>query len=242
MDEFLGRGVVFWTAIQAIAVCASAAVVGITLWFLYKQVRTATKTFEIDAIRRLQELVDDFREDRRLLFTTFPLNIVLHQDQFPQRPPGRHKPPRLTEGEIRRMELTEEQKRALNSLSSEQRELAQRVIARLNDIGELIEDGIINRRVFLGKYHVMVIQCCHILEAIRRDEERRRGGNYGQRLLRMRHWATTYNDASPKHREIPIKITNGQDRRLVYQTPSPTFSRRIRWAVYRFFARDCINV
>lgn len=236
MDEFLGRGIVFWTAIQTIAVCVSAVVVGITFWFLYMQVRTAAKTFELDAIRRLQELIDDFREDRQHLFTTFPLDIVFRHDQFSQRPAGRHKPSRLTEGEIRRMMLTEEQKKALDSLSSEQRNLAQRVIARLNDIGELIENGIINRRMFLGKYHVMVVQCCHILEAFRRDEEKRRSGNYGQRLLRMRHWAVTYNDASPKHRDIPITITNGKDSRPVYQSPSHTFSRRIEWTVRRWLS------
>jgi len=60
------------------------------------------------------------------------------------------------------------------------------VIARMNDLWQLVEDGIIDRRTFLGKYHVMVIQCCHLVEAVRRAEEARRGGNYGQRLLRMR--------------------------------------------------------
>lgn len=236
MDEFLGRSVLFWTAIQTIAVCASSAAVAVTLWLIYIQVRTASKTFELDAIQCLQKLVDDFREDRRQLFTTFPLEIVLHHDQFPNRPPGRSKLPRLTRSQIKRMALTVQQKSALDSLTPDQRDRARHVIRRLNDIGQLIEDGIINRQMFLGKYHVMIIKCCHILEAIRREDEYQRGGNYGQRLLRMRHWAVTYNNAMPKHRDKPIIITGGKTDCRVYKPPPSTFARELGWAVRRWLS------
>ena len=121
------------------------------------------------------------------------------------------------------------QKQALQSLDNETRNRLVRVIARLNDIGQLVEDGFISRRIFLGKYHVLIIQCCHMVEVVRRDEEKKRGGNYGHRLLRMRRWATAYNDIWPKHRHVPVEITSGSgevNRRVIYRSPRFSFIRR----------------
>lgn len=224
----------FWTGVEALAVWAYTILVTLTLWFLYRQVRTAAKTFQLDAARRLQELVDDFRGDRRQLFTTLPLELALRDQQFLTRPSGRRTVARSSENEIARMALDDEQKTALGALGEDQRELARRVIGRLNDIGALIEDGLVERGAFLGKYHVMVIQCCHLVEAVRRDEEMGRGGNYGQRLLRMRRWAVLYNDASPKHRTVPVHITNGSTKRVVYRSPAATIQRRIVWVFRRW--------
>jgi hypothetical protein len=70
MDKFLGHSSTFWTGIEALGVCSSAVFVVATLWFIYRQVRVAAKSFQLDAIRRVQELIDDFREDRHILFTT----------------------------------------------------------------------------------------------------------------------------------------------------------------------------
>jgi len=234
MDTFWGHSSTFWVGIEAIAVCAYTVLVVMTLLFIYRQVRIAAKTFQLEAIHRLQELVDDFREDRRVLFTECPLDLALSQAQFPKRPPGRHKITRLGKEQARRAALTPKQVTALHSVSSGLRERAKVVIARLNDIGQLVEDGFVDRRVFLGKYHVMVIQCSHIVEAIRRDEESKRGGNYGQRLLRMRHWAVTYNDICPKHRNSPIEITDGSKRRVIYKSPSPTVIHSLVWMARRW--------
>jgi len=233
MDTFWGHSSTFWTAIQAIGVCAYTALVVITLWFIYRQVRYAAKAFQFGTICRLQELVDDFHEDRRILFTMCPLELALSHEQFPKRPPGRHSATRPDEKLTQQMAITPQQATALQSVSDELRERARRVIARLNDIGQLVEDGFVDRLVFLGKYHVMVIQCCHLVEAIRRDEEARRGGSYGQRLLRMRYWATTYNDVWPKHREAAIEITCTSGRRVIYVSPSPTVLQRTMWMIRR---------
>jgi hypothetical protein len=249
MDTFLGRSTAFWTAVEAIAVCLNTAVLAFSLWFLYRQLRAAAKSFEFNSNRRLQELVDDFREQRHILFNTVPLEIALTQDQFSKRPPGRHRLHRPTKGELHRMRLTSEQEATLRSIGHEQRECAKRIIARLNDIGQLVEDGFIDRRIFLGKYHVMAIQCCHMVEAIRRDEELRRGGNYGQRLLRMRHWASIYNDVWPKHRAVPIDVSCRQEgaalhrsgsplilRRVIYRSPPPTIRHLLIWAARRLLS------
>src|SRR5258708_36902400 len=106
----------------------------------------------------------------------------------------------------------------------------------------------------MGKWQVCVIQCCHLVEAIGRAEEGRRGGNYGQRLLRMRHSAITYNDVWSKHRSVAIKISRLQplryflgsdehkhpvpsipEQRVIYQSPSPTAVRHVIWAIRRLF-------
>lgn len=233
MDELLGRDLAIWTAIQSVAVCISSIAVTITLVFLYWQVRTATRTFSFDAIRRLQELVDDFHDERHRLFTQIPLEIVLLQHQFPRRPPRRHALSHY-KADQSKFELTEEQKGALVSLSSGRREIAIKVIGRLNDIGQLVDDRIIDRRIFLGKYHTMIIRCCHVLEAVRRDEEARLGSNYGQRLLRMRQWATRYNDVVPKHRVHEIYVVQGSKRLVIYKSSKPTIGCRIGWAIRRF--------
>lgn len=236
MDTFLGRSGVFWTAIGTIAVCVYTVLVILSLWFIYRQVRIAAKSFQLEAMRDLQQLVDGFRDQRAALFAAMPLTLALNQEQFAERPPSRRGVHRVTDAEVRRMELTPEQKAALDALPPEAVSYGKHIIGRLNDIGELVEDGFVRREVFLGKYHVMVIQACHLVEAIRRAEERRRGGNYGQRLLRMRHWATTYNDVWPKHRATAIEITCGRDRKVIYRTPAPNVTNVVRWAIRRWFS------
>ena len=236
---FWNHSSTFWTAIQAIAGCTYTILVVPTLWFIYLQVRAATKAFQFDAVRRLQELIDDFRDDRRAMFQGCPLQLAATDKQFPKHPPGAHRWSLMVHKQPRIVGITAKQKEALLSLDQEVRNRAVHVIARLNDIGQLVEDGFISRRVFLGKYHVLIIQCCHMVEVIRRDEEKKRGGNYGHRLLRMRHWATTYNDIWPKHRNVPIEVTSGSEepnRRVIYRSPRHSFRRRIILAL-----RGCLS-
>jgi hypothetical protein len=250
MDTFMGRSSTFWVGIEALGVCASGIVVLVTLWFIYRQVRTAAKSFQLDAIRRLQELVDMFREDRTILFKHYPMDVAVSHEQFPKQPPARGKLGAPDDDKrARKGALTSRQTMALQLISEEFRDRGNRVIEKLNDIGQLVEDGFIDKRVFFGKYHVMVIQCCHLIEALRRDEEAKRGGNYGQRLLRMRHRATVYNDIWPKHRAIAIKITREEpsrlapgsgpvvpEQRVIYQSPDPTLLRRIMWTARRWLS------
>lgn len=228
-STFLGRSATFWTGVEALAVCVYTLVVVVTLWFIYRQVRMAAKGYQFDSVRRLQELVDAFRGERRTLFTTIPLDLALSHEQFARRPPKRRKARKPSPKELPPIALTPEQSDALQSLSSTQRQCAELVIARLNDIGQLVEDGLVDRAMFLGKYHVMVIQCCHMVEAVRRSEEQHRGGNYGQRLLRMRQWAVSYNDICPKHREISIDIVGDSGRRLIYRSPTAGIGRQLVW-------------
>lgn len=226
-----------WPAVEAVGVWCNALLVVASLWFIYGQVRTAAQTFELGTIERLQNLVDSFADDRRRMFDACSLALAASSEQFSRTPPGRHRAPPPSISEIERPWFTDEQKRLIQEMDDVVRDSARRIIGKLNDIGQLIEDGYLSRRVVLGKYHALFIQCCHMVEAVRREEERRRGGNYGQRLLRMRLWATRYNDMHPKHRQKPIRIWNQHEYRQVYASPVPTFLNRCEWALRRFFSR-----
>lgn len=239
MDTFWGHSNTFWTAMQALTNGVYTILVIGTLWFIYLQVRMATKTFQLDALKHLQDMIDGSREDRVFLFTHCPLALSYSQRQFPKQPPRRRSIGIFTAALAPIARFTKAQQENLHALDQPTRESARRIISRFNDMGQLVEDGFIKKEVLLGKYHVLIIQCCHMLEAIRREEERRRGGNYGQRLLRMRKWATNYNDAWSKHRNRVIEITAGADgaqRRAIYRSPKPSFSRHVIWLLRRVLA------
>jgi len=236
IELFLGKPTVFWCGLEAIGVLANALILAITGWFIYKQLRTAARTFQFDGIRKMQELVDEFREDRDKVFLTFPIELVVSSTQFASRPPIRIVGYKISEGERRRMLLTKEQAQALNSLNDEQIYVARKVIGKLNDLGQLAEDGFINYKVFLGKYHTMIIRLCHFLEPIRRKiEEEQHGGNYGQRLLRMRHTAITYNKISPKHRNVDIKIFTPNGSITIVPAMEGSLTQRVFWYFQRSF-------
>ncbi len=147
MDTFWGYSSTFWTAIAALATTVYTVFVIVTLWVIYLQVRMAAKSFQFEAICRLQGLVDDFREDRLMLFKSCPKEIVLSHSQFPRKPPTRRGISDIKESELKRTALNMDQIRVLSSISEELKESAKRVIARLNDIGQLVEDGFVDKEV-----------------------------------------------------------------------------------------------
>ena len=234
IELFLGKPSIFWAGVEAIGVLANALILAVTGWLIYKQVRTAARVFQFDGIRKMQDLVDDFRGDREKIFATFPIELVVSSEQFATRPPGRMVARKISEGERRRMLLTREQAQALRSLNDEQMSIARKVIGRVNDLGQLVEDGFISYQVFFGKYHTMIIRLCHFLEPIRRKiEDEQHGGSYGQRLLRMRHVAITYNKICPKHRNVDIKIFTPNGSRTIVSAIEGSWSQKLLW----FFQR-----
>lgn len=236
IELFLGKPTVFWCGLETIGVLATALILVITGWFIYRQVRTAARTFQFNGIRKMQELVDEFREDRDKIFLTFPSELIVSSTQFASRPPGRLVSHKISEGERRHLLLSKEQTQALNSLNDEQIYIARKVIGKLNDLGQLAEDDFINYKVFLGKYHTMIIRLCHFLEPIRRKiEEEQYGGNYGQRLLRMRHAAITYNKICPKHRNVDIKIFTPNKSITIVTAMEGSLTQRFFWYFQRHF-------
>lgn len=233
---FFNSSTDIWSGITAFSSLANTIIIAITAWFIYRQVRTAVRASQFGGILKMQELVDEFREDRKNIFSTFPIELVTTSSQFPSRPPGRLIGHKISEGERRGMLLTDDQVKALNSLTEEQYELARKVIGKLNDLGELVEDGFIDYKVFLGKYHTMVIRLCHILEPIRRKiEEEGHGGSYGQRLLRMRHTAIIYNTISPKHRNVDLKITIQKNSKIIVSAIEGSLIQKLYWFFRRHF-------
>ncbi len=236
-SEYAGLTELQWIALQSTSTAISTLVLFITVIFGIQQLRQTARNSQFDAVLRLQEIVDGFRSDREQMFKTFPLSLALEAKQFALRPPDRHTIIRVSEGVRRSMLLTPEQQRLLEGLTLEQIDLARRIINRLNDLGQLLEDGFIPKDVFFGKYHVLVLRCCHLVEpARRRIEDETEGGNYGQRLLRLRHRATLYNDIYPKHRDVSVYIQNPKERCLIYKSPRGTFTRRIRWTAIRLLS------
>lgn len=224
-----------WLAVQGVAVSVQALVIVITAVLAYRQLKQAARSAQFDAVVKMQSMVDAFCEDREKLFASLPLDLALDDAQFSNRPPTRQRLTRLSEGQRRKMILSDSQAAALASLDEDQRGLVRRVISRLNDLGELVEDGFLPKEVFFGKYHLLILRCCHLVEAVRRDiEEHTEGGNYGQRLLRLRHRASVYNDIMPKHRDVGVYIRNRHGRRLVYESPERSAVGRIPWAVRRW--------
>lgn len=232
---FLGLDQLQWVAVQTIAVVIQAAVLVFTALFAYRQLKQAVRSAQFDAVNRMQSVIGDFRGDRENLFQSLPLSLALEDKQFAKKPPSRHGLTRVSEGQRRKMLLTDEQRAALRSLSSEQMDLAQRVINRLNDLGQWVEDGFIPKDIFFGKHHLLILRCCHLVEPVRRHfEESTEGGNYGQRLLRLRYRAAIYNDIMPKHRDVGVYISNREDRRLIYRSPSATRWQRVKWVLRRW--------
>jgi hypothetical protein len=241
-DTFLGGSVTFWTGIQAIGVLISTVLVVFTGYLLYRQVRIAEAP-QLEGIRYAQTLVDGFHDERTQLFRTFPIEMVAEAHQFPRRPPGRQVRSGLSEGERRDMGVNEAQSKALDSLTEAEWSLARTVINKLNDIWQLVEDGYVDRQIFLGKYHTMLIRLCHFLEFARREmEEKEHGGNYGQRLLRMRHVAITFNTINPKHRDVRIMIsghTRGGEavtKVIVERIEKASLPQKMLWEFQRRFS------
>ena len=237
-DDFLGLSQLQWTAVQAIAVSVSGVILVVSVIIGVRQLRQAAKSAQFDALIRMEELVDGFREDRRQLFENLPLDLAFTADQFALKPPTRRKQPDHTYSERRRTLLTPVQTEAIALLTDNDLKTASRVITRFNDLGQLIEDGYFPKRTFYNKHHVMVLRTCHIVEPIRQHlEDEGEGGNYGQTLRRMRATAARYYDRSSKHHDVAtVYISNSQGRRLVYETkPGPL--KTARWAQGRRFRR-----
>lgn len=218
--------------IQTIAVVIQSAVLFFALLLAYGQLKQVVRSSQIEAVNRMQFIIDSFFQDRKTLFQSFPLNLALDHDQFSQKPPGRYSISQINEKEKHKNALTNKQIIAFESLTEEQLQIARLVINRLNDLGQLLEDGFIPKEVFFGKYHLLIIRCCHLVEPVRRYfEDCVEGGNYGQRLLRLRHRAIIYNDIMPKHRQADVYIRNEESRLLIYRSPTTTLWRKIIWKI-----------
>lgn len=231
--QFLGKTDSFWIGIYTLTAIAGTMLLAITGWFIYWQLRLATKSLKFDGILRMQEIVDNFSIDRQIIYNTFPKELIVFTSQFSTLPPGRSVLDKKSLIGNGYNDLSKKQKSSLSKLTTEQLQLAYKVIGILNDLGQLVEDGFVDRRIFLGKYHTMIIRLCHFLEAIRRQVEKTNGGNYGHRLLRMRHEAIRFNKICPKHRSMAINIVTPKGVINIIPSQIGSLWQRVYWNILR---------
>ena len=217
---------------------ANLLVLTISAFFIYRQIKAATKANQLESIITLHRKLTEINELCDPLCET-AVEFALTQDQFPATPPSKHKIYSLPDYVSEKMEMSQKQKAAFGKVDPKTFETARKAIAKLNELGQLLEDGLINYNSFLGIYHSHVIRACSALEPYRRkfEKEMRLGGNYGHRLLRMRHKAILYNLAYPKHRCKDIYIYSENDTVIVYRSSKVTkiscFGYKIRLFLYK---------
>lgn len=233
-DTFWGLREIEWVGLESISLAIGTVILIITGWFWYLQVRQGTRANYFDAVVHMQKLIDELHEEGgHELFHGFPIHLVMGNAQFVPPPMSKYRPQHLSEKERQSTALSRDQVLALEGLTADQKQFARYVINRINDLGQLVEDRFLPKDVFFGKHHLLVLRCCSVIEPIRRRVEMDSGGNYGQRILRIRHRATVFNDIYARHREVPVFVVIGKERVLVYQSPEATILRRLIWMVRR---------
>ncbi|MDZ7694387.1 MAG: hypothetical protein U5K69_25235 [Balneolaceae bacterium] len=148
MNEFLGFSNLEWIAISAIAVAINTIVIAVTVFLGYKKIKQASQSSQFLAVNRLQELMDSFKKERHILYSSFPIELVVTNEQFAKKPPSRHKKNNVSKAKRERMRLSDKQIETLKSLTNEQIELAKYIISKINDIGQMVEDEILPETSF----------------------------------------------------------------------------------------------
>ena len=184
---------------------------------VYREIRISVKSQQLATLMHVDELFDKINELSKQVYENFPIDLVMKSEQFPKKPPYRRKYKSISRREEHRIRLKKKQRKAVAGLSHDQIEIARQLIDLLNNVGQYIEDGFIDCNIVMGKYHIRIIRLCYLLEPVRRvlEEGNRNSieGNYGHRILRMRHKAILYNRIHSKHRVCGIKIRMGKPKK-----------------------------
>jgi hypothetical protein len=224
-----------WDVISAFAIVISSLVVIITAYFAYKQIRVHGRQNKYVAVKDMVVFMKSFSQLRTSAFKKSDIDIVVSSDQFPTKPPRGEKKGTKSEGEYRKCLLREEQTIAYSNCSEELIEMYRNIVNNLNDIGVLVEEGFIPKSTFYGMYHISILRCIYLVETYRRTMELERGGNYGQRLLRLRHDAILYHKIIPKHRDVTISIACGDKTKEILSVNSNWFQQNIIFPIIRKF-------
>lgn len=129
----------------------------------------------------------------------------------------------------------------IESLDPKLLQHARLVVNALNDIGQLVEERMIDQRLYFGLMHGQILRLVFLLEPFLRWEESRIGGRYGRRLLRIANRARRYHDARPIHRTTAITLRRGTTIHEVYRTRTRHgwrgVAQRIGWVLRSRFKR-----
>ncbi len=186
----------------------------ITIVVSLLQIHYTAKNLKLEAFLEIKRI---FKDNQKIFdrIYEFPVEMLCSSEQFYNNPPKRHRNTKHTEGERRRCELRDEQKTAVSMLSEEQIKCAKKCIDALNDVTALIESRFISYDDVLSMYHTLILRLVYVIEPVRKQIESDNlnsiGGNYGNRLLRLRHQAFHYNRMHPKHRDVSIRIVMYND-------------------------------
>lgn len=106
----------------------------------------------------------------------------------------------------------------IEDLGPEVRARARLAVNTLNDLGQMLEERMIDGHVFFGLTHSQVIRLAYVLKPFCLWEEERIGGRFGRRLDRLDVRAKRYHDSSPLQRPTVLYIQDAGGRVEVYRT------------------------
>jgi hypothetical protein len=98
------------------------------------------------------------------------------------------------------------------TLDQAQRRDAHDAVNALNVIGQLVEEGLVEARLFFSLSHVNVIRLTYLLRPYIEYIELRQGSAYGHRLVRIADRAKRFHDLSPSYWNTPITLTRDEDQ------------------------------
>lgn len=122
-------------------------------------------------------------------------------------------------------------------MTPEMRKEAEDAVNSLNEVGLLLEGKMIDRQLFLGLCHSMMIRCWYKLKPFAQYQEGRIGGRYARRIARLDRRAKLYHDIHPQHRTTSIRLATGGKSIVIYQTVTRTglasLGQKLVWFVRR---------
>lgn len=189
--------------------CVGVVVTVFSVWLVIHQIQVSVRTSQFEAMKQVAQLIRGI--DKNLY--NIPSDIIYRSEEFPSNPPPRYESWLQTPGETEKLERAKN-KRAYffqeNGGHEEFDKAAYDAINILNEVAEYIEDGYVSDVSVLGQYHFLIIRTIHQVEAFRTQ----RSGDYGHRLLRLRHKAILYHYMTPKHsdKDITLEITGSSDQ------------------------------
>lgn len=180
----------------------SELILTITAVIIFVQSRSAVKALQMQGMLKIQDMIHSLQKNSSIIYE-LPSNIILCEDMYK----GSTK--RFGKRAVCAPVISEQQKLAASKLTDQQINTIRYAINTLNDIGHLVEAGYVSYGDFLGKYHTLIIRYCHIIEVTRQWLQNDfYGGNYGQRLLRMRDKAILFHKMHRRHRATSVYIFN----------------------------------
>jgi hypothetical protein len=95
----------------------------------------------------------------------------------------------------------------IHLLDASDRQKAARAIDALNLIAHLVEENLVDARLFFGLSHVTAVRVAHILDPFMRDVELSQGAPYGHRVQRIAVRAKRFHLLNPATRTSAISVT-----------------------------------